>query len=109
MRLGQSEGFYDDYGTVTTTAAAPAPGVLPSESGDWMSNIGQIVGAYTQWDMARKLYDLNLARVQQGLEPIQAASVTPGVTVGISADVKNLVMIGIAVVAGLFIFNAIRK
>jgi len=113
MNLGQvSSGAWDEfgaYGTPTTTAEGPLPGEVGAESSDWTTMLPQLVGAVTQWDMARKLYDLNLLRVQQGLEPIQAQSVTPGVTVGVSSQTQNLVLIGLAVVAGLFIFSRLSK
>ena len=106
--LAQSQGFFPDYGTATTTGVAP-PAAPADASSDWTTSLAQIVGYYTQWDMANKLYDLNLARVQQGLQPITAEQVTPGVTVGVSSDVKNLVMLGLAVAGGLFLFSMLRR
>jgi len=112
MFLGQFDTGWDEFGaydTATSVATAPPSGAVSAESSDWTTMLPQLVGAVTQWDMARKLYDLNLERVQQGLEPIQAQSVTPGVTVGVADDVKNMIMIGGAVVAGLFLFSMMRK
>ena len=106
--LSQTTGFFPDYETPTTTAVGPTD-VTAQTSPDWTTQIGQIVGYVTQWDMARQLYQLNLERAQQGLEPIQSADVTPGVNIGVSSDVKNLVMLGIAVAGGLFLFSALRR
>lgn len=108
-RLGQWDEFAA-YDTPITTALVPPDTVADGASGDWYTALPEIIGAVTAWDQARQLYKLNLERVSQGQEPIAAQTVQPGVTatVGISEDVKQLAFVALAVVAGLFIFKALR-
>ena len=109
--LGQSTDFWGEYAayeTPTTIAQGPTEGPADA-SPDWTTALSQAVGYLTQWDMSRKLYDLNLERVQQGLEPIQAQAVTPGVTVGVSSDTQRLVLWVAAGIGALFLVRMLMK
>jgi hypothetical protein len=108
MHLGQTTVGWDEVGAYDTpTSVAVSPDQVPADaqtSSDWTTALPQIVGAVTQWDMARQLNELNLQRVQQGLPPITAQEVTPGVNVGLSSQTQTLVLIGLAVIVGLVVF-----
>lgn len=59
-----------------------------------LAALKEIAPAYAQYQMARDLYSLNMERAKQGLPPIDASAVSPQINVGLSPDVKTLLILG---------------
>lgn len=58
--------------------------------GKWADLIGVGVTAYNQ----QQLLEVNVERAKQGLPPISASEIAPTVNVGISPEIKQLLIMG---------------
>lgn len=70
---------------------------------DWGKTFTDAVGALVQGKAQSDLIKLNISRAEQGLPPIDPGNITPGVNVGLSADTRQLAILGIggAILVGL--------
>lgn len=106
---GLGQEFWDTYPS-TYDYVSPSyelPNLLPDYTGSAgfnMPSLTEIVnaaksaaGAYLTYQQASNIQDINLQRVRQGLPvltPAQMSSLSPMVNVGLSPDMRNLLLIG---------------
>lgn len=86
-------------------------GQLPDEYG--LTEFGQTLtdafAAYAQYETAQKCLDLNLARAEQGLSPIDCASYGTGVQIGMAPSTQNTLLIVVAVLAGVYLLPKLLR
>jgi len=113
MNLGQFPTVWDEYGAYDTplTVATEVPvSALPTDtSGDWTTNLTEILAAAAQYDLQRKALEINLTRAQQGLAPIDMTRYAPGVAVGMSAQTQQFATIALLGLGGLVLFGILSK
>lgn len=119
--MGDLFDYFTAAGDAPEQLAGPdfEPGGYDPTSGsgfDWGKVVGQVTGAAkdiftakTAGDAAKKIYDLNIARAAKGLPPIKASDVAPQVNVGVSPDVKNLLMVAGGIAAGAWVISQLRS
>lgn len=56
----------------------------------------------------QKILDANVARARQGLPPINTASIAPTVNVGVSPEIKNMLIMGAGALALIFLLKRKR-
>lgn len=78
-----------------------------SANTSWGQQIADFAGKYLLLDQQRKIMDVNLKRAEQGLDPID--NVGAAVNVGITGDVKNMIMLAIGGVVLIGALSAMRK
>jgi hypothetical protein len=83
----------------------------PNSVTDWAAGVTnfltQVAPAVLQFKSQQSLINANLERAKQGLPPLDASSVTPGVNIGISPQTQQLLMwagIGALALGGAYIF-----
>lgn len=84
------------YDPVFSPWDEPAAG-LPSDvtpSSDWGRMLSDILQTVSTTYQAKQLFDLNIARAERGLPPIDASVLSPRVNVGLSRDVQNIIIYG---------------
>jgi hypothetical protein len=74
-----------------------------------LQSVSQLGQAYVQYQMQHDLYELNLARAQQGQPPISPQAVAPGVNVGLTPETQKLLIYGGIALIGVFIFMQMGK
>lgn len=65
--------------------------------------------AYAQYQTAQKCLDLNLQRAQQGLPAVDCSTYGTGVNIGVSAGTQNLILIVVAVLAGVYLLPKLMR
>lgn len=73
---------------------------------DALSNAAE---AYLQYQLQKDALELNLARAEQGLPPINTADYSPGVNVGLSPETRQLLIIGGVALIGVFLFTQMKR
>ena len=108
MILGQWDqtGSYD---TATVVGTAMPPSALPETSPDYMTGLTDIIGAITQYQLQSKALDINLARAQQGLPPLDVSSYSPGVNVGITPQTQNFATFALLGLGALAVFALAKR
>ena len=99
---------------VTSPATTFQPGT-PAKTGfaSFIENLPNLFLGFTQVTLAQKIAKINLERVRQGLPPLDASQTAaiaprPGVAVGLSPDVKNIIVIGGLGIGALILFGMMR-
>jgi len=70
----------------------------------WGNTMLDLAKGFMQYDTQRELLKVNLARAEQGLDPISGSMVAPQVNVGVSADLQKL---GVVAVGGLIVVGLV--
>jgi hypothetical protein len=106
--LGQwdAAGAYDTQQTVGIGPDQVPPGDF---SGDFMTYLPQAVSAIAAWDMQRKMVDMNIERVRQGLPPIDPSQVAPGVNVGLTPQTQQLATVALIGMGAIALFAIARR
>lgn len=110
-------GIFDMLFPSDISSASPYESTAPTSTGfDWtglFGTLGDIYTAKTQADLTKDLYQLNLERARQGLQPIAASSVAPQVNVGVAPDVQRTILMvglgGAVILGGAYAFGVIGK
>lgn len=83
----------------------------PASATDWVASVTgfltQVAPAVIQLKSQQSLINANLERAKQGLPPLDASSVTPGVNLGLSPATQSLLMwagIGALMLGGAYVF-----
>lgn len=93
---------------ITGTNADVTLGTSPvTANTSWGQQIADFAKQYLLLDQQRKIMDVNLKRAEQGLDPID--NVGAAVNVGITGDVKNMIMLAIGGVVLIGALSAMRK
>src|SRR5262245_38283349 len=100
------EGAYD---TPMTVAIGPTEAPAGDYSPDYASAIPQVISAVAQWDLERKAYELNLVRAQQGLPPIDASQLAPGVNVGLTPQAQQMAQVAMIGAGALVVFYLLTR
>jgi hypothetical protein len=83
-------GQWDEVGAFSTATGIGEPYTPPGEtSPDWLTSLSQIAQAAAQYQTQQKVLDINLARVQAGLQPLDAATLAPGFNVGMTQQTQK--------------------
>ena len=95
----------------TTFVAATKP---KSGFTTFIENLPNLFMGYTQVSLASKIAKINLERARQGLPPldtgqVQAMAPRPGVAVGLSPDVKRIIIFGGVGIGALILFGMMGK
>lgn len=61
---------------------------------DWGRRLSEIFTGVVSAYQTKQLYDLNIRRAEMGLPPIDASALAPQVRVGLSNDMRNLLVYG---------------
>lgn len=95
-----------DDGSITATVGAPS---TPA----WLQNIGtnitQFLVGRQQLQTVSEINQINIQRAAAGLPPISPSLAQPGVNVGLSPDLQNLLIYGGLGVAALWVFSTVMK
>jgi hypothetical protein len=75
----------------------------------FLQTLKDLVPVYTSYQLSQDLYQLNLERVRQGLPPVDAQSVSPQVNVGLSSDMRMLLMVGGGALLAVLLFGQMRR
>ncbi len=111
-------GFLDTlFSSDIGASSEPVYQTAPAGSGfNWnnlLTSVKDIYLAKEQADLQRDLYEINVARAQQGLQPISASQVAPQVNVGVAPDTQRTMMVvglgAAAILAGAYAFGVIGK
>lgn len=86
-------------------------GFFPSEEEmtDWSTTISDLARQWAEYETAQKCLDINLARAQQGLPPIDCASYGTGVNIGIAPATQNTLLLVVAILAGVYLLPKLLK
>lgn len=106
MPMGQWDeiGAYDTATTTADTFQAPA-----ESSGDWQTMLADIVSGVAQYDLQRRALEINLARAQQGLPPIDVSRYAPGVNVGMTPQTQQFMTFALLGVGAIAVYALTRK
>jgi len=81
---------WDEVGAFDTATSVGEPYTPTGEaSPDWLTSLSQIAQAAGQYQTQQKILEINLARVQAGLQPLDAASLAPGFNVGMTQQTQK--------------------
>lgn len=101
--------------SASTSPATTFQPATPPKTGfaAFIENLPQLFMGYTQVSLAKKIANINLERARQGLPPldtgqVQAMAPRPGVAVGLSPDVKRIIIIGGVGIGALILFGMMR-
>jgi len=93
-------GQYDVYGD-------------PSQGAPATTDYGQVAvdlaKTWVQYEQARDISEINLTRAQQGLAPLDPSKYGMGVQVGVSPEIRNLLIGAGILVAVLWVVPALLK
>lgn len=78
----------------------------PGES--WIDSAARLVTIIAATDQQRQLLQVQVDRAKQGLPPLNISQYAAGVQVGISSDLKNLLIFGGAAALAIMLFGAHR-
>lgn len=78
----------------------------PGES--WATAAARLLPILAATEQQRQLLQVQVSRAQQGLPPLNMSQYAAGVQVGMSSDLKNMLMIGGAIALGIMLFGAHR-
>jgi hypothetical protein len=113
-----SPNTFDDS-SVFDSAYAPvfdyvAPGLNTmvqdqQQSGEsWIDSVARLLPIIAATDQQRQLLQVQVDRARQGLPPLNVSQYSAGVQVGMSSDLKQLLMIGGAAALAIMLFGAHR-
>lgn len=111
-RAWMDEHFY--FGETPTMYLSAEPSIKPAEKPKWYETaFTTAVGIYQQKQALKQAQQENALRMQQGLPPISTSEIkrqfAPQVEVGISPQVRNILLFG-GLGAGAFVFiNMLQK
>lgn len=88
---------------ITTTITQQSSG---GES--WMDTLQRSLPALAATYQQKQILQIQLTRAQQGLPPLDPSAYGVGVSVGISPDLKNMLMLGGLALVALVIFSKKR-
>lgn len=80
-----------------------------SSISSFFSMLQQSIPAIMQASAQKQLMDVNLQRAQKGLPPLNAASYTPGVNVGLTSDTQKMVMYLGGAALGVLALNSLTR
>ena len=111
MTFDTSSVFDSDYAETFDTIAPTLNEKIeqqqqPGES--WIDSVARLLPILAATDQQRQLLQVQVDRARQGLPPLNVSQYSAGVQVGMSADLKNMLMIGGAVALGIMLFGAHR-
>lgn len=95
--------------SVSMSGLGQTDGEEPSTIQQITDSLSSVAESYLQYQLQKDALELNLARAQQGLPPINTADYSPGVNVGLSPDTRQLLIIGGIALAGVFVFTQLAK
>jgi hypothetical protein len=95
--LGQDIYSYE-YDAYSDPGAVTQPAITAPES-DWSTWLTQAVKIYTEYDLQKEVMDINLARAQQGLPPLDLSRYGAGVQVGVSAQTQTMILMAVGIIA----------
>lgn len=117
--MADAQHSFDSGVTVDDSGYAPvfdyvAPGLndmidqqqQPGES--WLDAVGRLLPIIAATDQQRQLLQVQVDRARQGLPPLNVSQYAAGVQVGVSSDLKNLLVIGGLGVLAVLAFGAHR-
>lgn len=104
--LGQTDYEYVDPGYGGTAPTEPSASATAEE---WANYLLQAAQIYTSYDLQSKMLDVNLSRAQQGLPPLDLSQYGVGVNVGVAPSTQNMILIGLAIVAGAYILPKLMR
>ena len=101
VKTGRMAGMADATQTATAIVenASTNPGMLDSLA----ANLDKILASIVSYRQSEKILDVNLQRAKQGLPPINAESVAPTVNFGVSSSVTNLILMGVGILALVYL------
>ncbi len=70
---------------------------------DWISALSRAATTVLMTDAQRRLLNIQLERARAGLPPLDSSQYGLGVSVGIGADTQRMLLIGGAVLLGMFL------
>lgn len=103
---------FDDAGRYGNTMAGmgQAEGDVESAtSTDWGQTLLELARGYAEYDLQKEALDVNLARAQQGLPPLDLSTYGAGVQIGMAPSTQNTLLIIGAVIAGALILPKLLK
>lgn len=78
----------------------------PGES--WVDSLARLLPILAATDQQRSLLNVQVERARQGLPPLNMSQYAAGVNVGVSPDVKNLLIVGGLGMLAVLAFGAHR-
>ena len=78
----------------------------PSES--WIDAAARLLPILAATEQQRQLLAVQVQRAQQGLPPLNMSQYAAGVQVGMSSDLKNILVIGGSIALAILLFGARR-
>jgi hypothetical protein len=103
-------GQWDETGAYGTATGVSEPYAAPGgTSGDWLTSLTEIAQAAAQYDLQRKVLDINLQRVQAGLQPLDASRLAPGVNVGMTAQTQQFATLALLGGGALLLYALTKR
>lgn len=72
-----------------------------------LNTLTQGAQAYITVDQQKQLNAINLQRAQQGLSPLDASRYQTGFNVGLGSSTQNTVLIGVGILAGVYLLSSL--
>jgi len=76
---------------------------------DWGTAIVDLARGYAEYDLASSCLDVNLARAQQGLPPVDCSQYGTGVQIGMADSTRNTILIVVAALAAVYLLPKLLK
>lgn len=74
----------------------------------WLDSAARLLPILAATDQQRQLLQVQVDRAKQGLPPLNVSQYAAGVQVGMSSDLKNLLIVGGLAALGIMLFGAHR-
>ena len=99
-----------DYGVPSgSTSIVSNPASQSSAVTEWGKTVSDLLGKYLIYDQQKRLINLNIARAEKGLPPIDASSYGAGVSIGVSPGVQQLAYIAIGGLVIVGLLNSLKR
>ena len=103
----------NDYGVGSTPSGSTSVVSNPSSQSaavtEWGKTVTDLLGKYLIYDQQKRIINLNIARAEKGLPPIDASAFGAGVSVGVSPGVQQLAYIAIGGLVVVGLLNSLKK
>lgn len=104
-----ADAFLPDVTYVDVPAPGTDAGVPAAQSTDWLKMISEAAPKVLQLWNAQQVADINIARAQRGLPPLNPAAYGPQVGVTLPAGTSNMLLYGALAVGAFMILGQRRR